>query len=674
VGRGHLAVEGALVVDVRVLYGNCYGGYSLHDSNRKVNGQDYATRVPALISLILSSSADVFLAVEMHEETDSSFGSDSNGVGYLFTRLKAADPDWALALGRSGNHCFYRPSKLSAISVTNKEMPGSRSMSDFVLQHTATGVQWHNVLAHFRANDSGNGTTREKERDQEAAYVAKYVAPLQNALIAGDFNSSTESAGHARAIFKAAGFRGLRERAPSVTNGTRATHSKNSTAHNWIEDIETRKAQTVSNAALLLTGNASDHNGWLVATITWASSGVPSVQTNVAPVTSSPAAVYQGLPWLARVRNFDLSLGAPLTFTRAELVENYCAPSVLTLTGRTSDLQDGAIIGTGVVMVDDQGGVRCSGPLVSFARRGNQTMTLTYRSDAIELAGRIVWPTPAGAWSQAGQASAYHVVTGPAETRLLTYLSANIGATARTERRLASLRQPASLGRGPSATTSARFDILGELMAPLAELASLHFGIRQAYDGQTPYREFYLDDAPDLSSWVRFGTPEAGGPYMLSDDWAYSGGLGSTTVLGAAGGEGTDRILNAVTDTGMEALWGRRVEFFLDQRGSTDASEIAEGLAKSLADHAGASDVSVPLGSVPGIGTTIPIGAIATAVLDGQPVTDRIRQITTVLSSDNNAAPTQVGAVLGSPDAGVASPTWRQMFSMLRRISELERR
>lgn len=672
-------------MDVRVLYGNCYGGYSLHDDDRKVNGKDYAQRVPLLVNLIVNSGAHVFLAVEIHEETSSSFGAAGSGHKYLLNALKAVDPDWALLEGRAGNHCYYKPSRLDAISATNKNMPGSRSMTDFVLQDSATGYQWHNVLAHFRADDKDyytpkthqkrKGKERTKERRQQAEFVVKYTANLQRAIIAGDFNSSTDASGYPRAIFKAAGFQGLRARSTTpVVNKDRSTRSTNSKAKFWIEDIETRKTQTVSNAALILTNGASDHNGWLVATITWSDAGVAAVQAGLRPVTSSLAATYAGLPWTARVRNPDLSLGVPLSFTRAELVENYCAPSMLTLTGRTSDLEAGANIGTGVLMTDDQGGVRCSGPLVNFVRRGNKTMTLVYRSDAVEAAGRIVWPSPLGAWSKAGQVAAYHVVSGTAETRLLTYLSLHLGPSARVERRLSALRLPLTKERGPTAVTSARFDILGELMGVLAELAGLHFGIRQAYDGMTPYREFYLDDAPDLSEWARFGTPESGGPYMLSSDWSYSGGLGATTILGAAGGEGSDRILNAVTDTDTEALWHRRVEYFLDQRSQTDPTEIAEGLAKALLDKAGASDVSVPLGSVPGIGTTIPIGARASAVLDGQLVTDRIRQITTVLSSENGAVPTQVDAVLGSPDAGVKSPTWRQLQQMLRRIRELERR
>ncbi len=653
-------------MDVRVLYGNVHG-------DGTVSGDNWNTRKTKVRSLVLASGCQIFCAVEMHEE-------ENEHTDFLSV-LQAVDSDWALYVGSSGNHTYYRPSSISqAAPVVVKRMPGSRDMTDFRVQDNATAFQFHLVLNHFRANDndSAGGKTRGKERVEQAGFVAKYASALQSAVILGDFNSSTDKAGYPRAIFKAAGFRGLRERAKelnsSVTNGARSTKSTRSGDHFWIEDILTRKAQSVSASALILTNDASDHNGFLVTTITWPAV-TTAIQPGLAPVTSTDEAVFTGVPWEARVRNPDLSVGPPVKFTRAELVENYCGVPMLTLTGRTSDLEAAATIGAGIVLTDDSGGIRLSGPLWSFARSGKQTMTLMFRGDTVETAGRIVWPNPAAPWSKAGQTSAYQVVSGPAETRLLTFLATQLGASARIERKLSSLRQPQSNGRGPSAVTSARFDILGQLIASLAESASLHFGIRQAYDGYAPYLEFYLDDAPDLSDWVRFGTPEAGGPYMLTDDWGYSGSMPlGTTILGAAGGELTDRILTSLTDPDAEALVGRRIEFFLDQRGSTDTTEIAAGLAKSLADNAAPASVSVPLGSVPGLGTTIPLGAMATASLDGELVTDRIRQITTVLSSEDNQPATQVGGVLGSPDAGVKSPTWLQLQKMLTRLQVLERR
>jgi hypothetical protein len=649
------------------MYANVHG-------DGKVSGDDWNTRKLKIRTLVINSGCHVFGAVEMHEE-------DNQQTDFLNV-LKAVDSDWALFEGKSGNHLYYRPSRVGAVDKVYKRLRGDRSMMDFRIQENATAFQHHVLLNHFRANDNDyytekthkhrDGKTRAKERKEQAEDVAKYAANLQSVVIMGDFNSSTEKAGYPRAILKAAGFTGLKKRG-DVINGTRSTRSTNSNAHFWIEDILTRQAQTVSASALILTNNASDHNGFLVTTITWPAATV-AITFGVAPATSTGGS-YDNVSWEARVRNRDLSVGAPVRFTRAELVENYCGVPMLKLTGRTSDLDAAATIGSGIVLTDDQGGIRLSGPLASFTRSGKQTMSLIFRGDTVETAGRIVWPNPAAAWTKAGQTAAYQVVSGDAETRLLTYLATQLGVSARTERRLMTLRQPQSLGRGPVAVSSSRFDILGQLIANLAEAASLHFGIRQAYDGLTPYLEFYLDDAPDLSDWVRFGTPEAGGPYMLTDDWAYQGAMPTgTTILGAAGGELTDRILTSLTDHSAESMWGRRVEFFLDQRGSTDPTDILEGLLKSLNDNAADSVVSVPLGSVPGLGTTIPLGAVATASLDGGLVTDRIRQITTVLSSEDNQAPTQVGGVLGSPDAGVKSPTWRQLRKMLTRLQELEKR
>jgi hypothetical protein len=111
---------------------------------------------------------------------------------------------------------------------------------------------------------------------------------------------------------------------------------------------------------------------------------------------------------------------------------------------------------------------------------------------------------------------------------------------------------------------------------------------------------------------------------------------------------------------------------FLDQRGTTDPVEITNGIADALAKNAGPTAVTVPIGPTPGLGTVIPPGAQVTALLDGDPIIDRIRQITTVLTNEANQPSAATTGVIGSPDSGVASPTQRILSRLLRRVQNLE--
>lgn len=243
------------------------------------------------------------------------------------------------------------------------------------------------------------------------------------------------------------------------------------------------------------------------------------------------------------------------------------------------------------------------------------------------------------------------------------------------DRRVAGLRLPTTQARGASGTSTVRYDILGPLVASLAEAADLSVDIRQSYDGRTPYLALTLSSTPDMSDSIRVGNLWAAGPVALGDDWSYTAAIPTfTTGLAAAGEEGSDRILKYQTSGPLEDLWNVRVESFLDQRGTTDLSELDDTITKAISDASGTSSITVPLGhSTIRWGVDVPLGAKIAAVLDGQSVVDRIRQITTTVSNSTSDATTTTTAVLGSPDAALKTPTQKQLAQMLRRIQKLER-
>lgn len=372
-------------------------------------------------------------------------------------------------------------------------------------------------------------------------------------------------------------------------------------------------------------------------------------------------------PWTLRVRTADLGLTDPIDVNQLTLVENYNLPDTLVLDGRLARVQPALVTGSGIVVFDETGALRFSGFLSRVERNGDGTAALVYKGDLARLWDRWCWPVPANAWSTAGQNVGYDVRTGSAETRMLEYINYNAGPLARIERRVG-LTVPASGGRGSSAKTSARFQNVGVLATRLAESASLRLQVVQNFAG--PSLDVVVTAVPDMSSYIRFGTPGASGPALLGEGSKYViEDPTGTVILSAAGGNLQDRILNTIQDTGREALWNRRIELFQDQRGTTDSTEIAAGMADALAEAAGLTEIAVEVISTPDftIGVDVPIGAKATAVIDGLVLVERIRQITTI-----KGAQTSTSALFGSQDAGLTA-TQRQISAALRRVSAQER-
>lgn len=233
-------------------YGNLYGGYTFADKDWGNRASDVANGIDTLDGGVVH----LFAALELHEENEMHLD--------FLRRLRLLNGDWSLAEGDGGNHLLYKASMYAVTKAVSMMMPGNRAMSDFTVRDIATGVVFHVIAAHFRANDT-NGTSRDAERKQQAAFLAQYAVAVPRAIIAADLNSSTEAAGFPRAILKQAGWRGLRETSTTgVENGTRGTYTQSG---GWIEDILTRSDAEVVNAHLIPTEGLSDHYAWLTAQV-----------------------------------------------------------------------------------------------------------------------------------------------------------------------------------------------------------------------------------------------------------------------------------------------------------------------------------------------------------------------------------------------------------------------
>jgi hypothetical protein len=391
--------------------------------------------------------------------------------------------------------------------------------------------------------------------------------------------------------------------------------------------------------------------------------------------------------WTASVRSNSLQLLDPFPFSELRLAEVYGPPDSMTITGDISDLREAFSPDSGVLVVDQNGKQRFSGmppkpPKSKIERRGDGTATLTFESDTVVLWDRYCWPTPANHWT--AQTSPYDVQTAVNETRILGFIARNAGSSAYNgtaggvtiDRRVPHLRIPSSGGRGTSGKTSARFQNLGQLVADLAEAAGLRVIVKQTYDPDgTPYLDVVVSAVPDLSDDIVFGDANEGDLGILDQGWRYAIGPGVTAVLSAAGGQLENRLLTASVDSSRKAAWGRHIEMFLDQRGTTDTGEIAQALAQAMAENAPTVEVEAPLtdGDLtfgPGTGS-IPVGAKVAVSLDGELVKDRIRGLNTTVTAAEGQATVTTEAIFGSLDAPLTIDQ-KRLRRAARRIENLE--
>ena len=288
------------------------------------------------------------------------------------------------------------------------------------------------------------------------------------------------------------------------------------------------------------------------------------------------------MTWTLRARAADLSSGAIFSDWTGTLVERYNLPDTLQVDGTLAHLRSLLTPGGGCTLEDDNG-LRFSGPLTEFTKRGDGTCTATFASDLIWLWGRICYATPGAVW--ASQTADFDTRTGAAETVILSFVNVNAGPGALTARR-AGLTLPTSGERGGTITTTARFDNLGQLVHDLAEAAGLRITVLQ--DGTD--LALAVAQPADLSAWARYGTADAGGPGILSEDWEYTARAPELTRAMVAGGGASyqwnvpNRVNRERTDTTAETLWALRHEVFVDQRGSSAASSAWKDYLDARAD------------------------------------------------------------------------------------------
>jgi hypothetical protein len=300
--------------------------------------------------------------------------------------------------------------------------------------------------------------------------------------------------------------------------------------------------------------------------------------------------------------------------------------------------------------------------------------------DSKPLWGRHCYPDPTHAITSTPSSFsvAYDTRTDTREDLILDYIAANIGPAAPiTNRRLAGLVLPSSLGRGGTTTRKARMDVLGDLVAELAEAADLRVRIVHDESTGTPRLLLTVESMQDVSANVIFGTADVGVAtghistygYRIEDPEV-------TDAIAWSTGEKESRQATRLSDEAAVSLWGVRTEVLVDQRQTDDVSDITDALNERLAE--GATPTSVEFTVAPGPDTRYrvdyDVGSRVGVVLTGLPQSvadNRIREVATHIEAGNPGDPRLVVGTPGSESRSTKEAA--RLNRLLKRMALLER-
>lgn len=230
--------------------------------------------------------------------------------------------------------------------------------------------------------------------------------------------------------------------------------------------------------------------------------------------------------------------------------------------------------GSGLIIQTDEGTL-LSGPTTSVVTLQESADPLgVYEirgvDDSTILEELLAYPTPSVS-DVSAQTSAYDVRTGPAEDLMKEFVSANIGPDGSVARKIPNLTIEASEGRGDTFTISARFDTLQSVLSTIGDVSGLGYRVEQIGDEI----QFQVYEPVDRSANIRM---DIDNNQLTKTEYIVSQPK-TTHAIVAGAGEGVDRIFVERTSTesiAAETLWNRRIETFIDDRGSDQVAELLQ--------------------------------------------------------------------------------------------------
>lgn len=343
--------------------------------------------------------------------------------------------------------------------------------------------------------------------------------------------------------------------------------------------------------------------------------------------------------------------------------------------------------GGGVIILRN-GVTFMSGPIdtISYTRDATTnaypgTLTVSGADDLVWVAERLIFPDPTSESSDQAL-EGYWQRSGVAGQLICDLVNANASQLAPLPERQVPGLVVAGSTLGSTVSTQARFTPLADELTTLA-LAGGGLGFRcsqvAAPNGFTPELLFEVYQPIDRSLTARFSF-EMGN--MRDVTYAEAAPMVTRDIV-AGSGTGTGRFIVEVPNTASEALWGRRVEAFDDQRSTNDTVLLTQAGQTALANGAGqlqiaATTVESPTLRVgaddPAAGIT-GIGLGDSASLSpylGVGVVDTVRQIT--LTADGGSTGGELVTLLVGDGSTTNLPAFERLIrAQDRRISKLER-
>ena len=197
--------------------------------------------------------------------------------------------------------------------------------------------------------------------------------------------------------------------------------------------------------------------------------------------------------------------------------------------------------------------------------------------DSLILQERLAYPDPADA-DVSSQAFDYDLRSGVVETVVKEYVAANL-VSGPAVRVVENLAVAVNESRGETVQAEARFTNLQELLYGLAQAGGIGYEIAQI--GAELVFDVYVPQ--DRSSNVRLDVDNG---KLSSSEYAYVAPKLTRAIVGGAG-ESVERLFSESTTSeslSAETAWKRRIEAFVDERGSEDSAQLAQAGFEALVD------------------------------------------------------------------------------------------
>lgn len=265
-----------------------------------------------------------------------------------------------------------------------------------------------------------------------------------------------------------------------------------------------------------------------------------------------------------------------------------------------------------------------------------KSVTFTIEDDWRILRHLKGWPVPGSAIGSQG-AAAYDVRSGPAETVVKGYVTANKG------RLPYSVTVATDLARGSTVYGSVRFNGLDEALVPLAAQGGIGMRVRQSGSGLL----FDVYVPTDRSARILSEAASTITAWSLT-----SSGPQATAAIIATDGEGTARHFTRIQDTTVRDDFGDYIEAFVDARDlvNTQASEIAQRAAQALADGAPQAGWSVTMAETDVVkyGRNLLVGdRVRVEILPNLAITDVLSECTITWGTNGLTVAPKVGSSTG---------------------------